>query len=314
MEEAALGVVRALSDATRDAHGDATCPLIRCFASTRRRRLPNRLVDALDRTHPVDHPDPDDRVLVLLATDGTKPEWCDRRRSQHHQVLPLSGVDLSALPMVTQMFLHFGLPLAALRDDASFTEPSDGSFGVFHVEDAATSAAIPDQAFVRDQQIRSVMGVGGRLPTGEVFATLMFSQSQIDRHQAELLQPVAIGAKLALLPVVERVFADDIVDDASSPLTEEVRSRANLDAMTTLVEFHEARLTDHPGSPDDGFTRRERQLLDHLAAGASNKQIAASIGVTTGTVKWHMHNLFRKLGVTNRAEAAIVAQRRRNAP
>ncbi|MCE3551197.1 LuxR C-terminal-related transcriptional regulator [Pseudonocardia sp. RS11V-5] len=52
------------------------------------------------------------------------------------------------------------------------------------------------------------------------------------------------------------------------------------------------------------LTRREFEVLRHLARGASNQDIAERLGVSTGTVKTHMKHVLRKLGAANRAEAA----------
>jgi DNA-binding NarL/FixJ family response regulator len=52
---------------------------------------------------------------------------------------------------------------------------------------------------------------------------------------------------------------------------------------------------------------REREILAHVAAGASNKQIAAACGVSPNTVKFHLVHLFAKLGVGSRAEAVATA-------
>jgi len=57
------------------------------------------------------------------------------------------------------------------------------------------------------------------------------------------------------------------------------------------------------------LTRRQRQVLDLLATGASNREIAATLGVAEATVKLHMHRLMRVLGVSNRTEAALAARR-----
>ncbi|MBT8073295.1 MAG: helix-turn-helix transcriptional regulator, partial [Xanthomonadales bacterium] len=51
------------------------------------------------------------------------------------------------------------------------------------------------------------------------------------------------------------------------------------------------------------LTRRELEVLASLAAGHTNKQIAAEKGVSTNTVKYHIRNLFDKLGVNNRGQA-----------
>jgi two-component system nitrate/nitrite response regulator NarL len=60
-----------------------------------------------------------------------------------------------------------------------------------------------------------------------------------------------------------------------------------------------------------GLTRREREILGLLAAGLSNKLIARELDVAVGTVKVHMKNLLRKLGLKTRLEAAIWASRSR---
>jgi len=49
---------------------------------------------------------------------------------------------------------------------------------------------------------------------------------------------------------------------------------------------------------------REREVLERAAFGSSNGQIAADLGVTVNTVKFHLASIFRKLGVANRTAAA----------
>ena len=53
------------------------------------------------------------------------------------------------------------------------------------------------------------------------------------------------------------------------------------------------------------LTRRELEVLRHLAAGESNDQIAARLFISAGTVKTHVKHLLHKLGATNRAEAIV---------
>lgn len=58
------------------------------------------------------------------------------------------------------------------------------------------------------------------------------------------------------------------------------------------------------------LTNREREVLELLADGLGNKQIAAQLGISTNTVKTHLEMLFEKLGVSSRAEAVGVGVRR----
>lgn len=57
------------------------------------------------------------------------------------------------------------------------------------------------------------------------------------------------------------------------------------------------------------LTRRQRQVLDLLVNGYSNKEIARALSLAEGTVKVHMAALLRALGVANRASAAVVGTR-----
>jgi DNA-binding CsgD family transcriptional regulator len=49
------------------------------------------------------------------------------------------------------------------------------------------------------------------------------------------------------------------------------------------------------------FTGREREIVDLLMQGMSNRQIAHALGIAEGTVKKHLHHVFVKLGVRSRA-------------
>lgn len=54
------------------------------------------------------------------------------------------------------------------------------------------------------------------------------------------------------------------------------------------------------------LTEREREILACAAAGQGNKDIADRLSVSLDTVKTHLHNIYRKLGVTGRVEAILL--------
>jgi DNA-binding CsgD family transcriptional regulator len=61
----------------------------------------------------------------------------------------------------------------------------------------------------------------------------------------------------------------------------------------------------------DGLTAREREILDLVADGSTNAEIAAALWVSPHTVRRHLENTFRKLGVHTRTAAAAQYRRRR---
>jgi two-component system, NarL family, nitrate/nitrite response regulator NarL len=61
------------------------------------------------------------------------------------------------------------------------------------------------------------------------------------------------------------------------------------------------------------FTGREREIVDLLMQGMSNRQIAQGLGIAEATVKKHLHHVYRKFGVRSRA-LLIVEQAARKRP
>jgi DNA-binding NarL/FixJ family response regulator len=64
---------------------------------------------------------------------------------------------------------------------------------------------------------------------------------------------------------------------------------------------------DGPGRQDYNLTSRERDILGLLSEGRSNRDIAQNLYLSEKTVKAHLAAVFRKLGVTNRTQAAMAA-------
>ena len=63
------------------------------------------------------------------------------------------------------------------------------------------------------------------------------------------------------------------------------------------------------GRPDFGLTPRESEVLALLTAGLSNKHIALRLGISEATVKAHLTSVFSAIGVADRTQAALWAQR-----
>ncbi|TQF07116.1 helix-turn-helix transcriptional regulator [Kitasatospora acidiphila] len=65
----------------------------------------------------------------------------------------------------------------------------------------------------------------------------------------------------------------------------------------------------HATDPLDGLQPRESEVLDQLAQGRRNRDIAAALHISESTVKFHVANILAKLGVASRGEAAALAHR-----
>ncbi len=61
--------------------------------------------------------------------------------------------------------------------------------------------------------------------------------------------------------------------------------------------------------PSEPLTAREREVLDLLGRGLSNKKIARDLKISEHTVKFHVSSIYAKLGAENRAEAVSLGAR-----
>ena len=84
-------------------------------------------------------------------------------------------------------------------------------------------------------------------------------------------------------------------------------------ARRVLDEFGRLRGSSAPVDEDQGYsdlTPREREVLKLIASGRANKEIGTELGITERTVKTHISNIFSKLQLTDRTQAALYVHNR----
>ena len=240
MEEAAAFVVRFLYDNLVDkATGERSCVLVRCYKTHRYDLLPPALKAFADDLGA----GPADRCLALLATAGAEESWNDRRRSAAHQAIPLPSAEAVArVPMVRELVTQFGLDVDRLVAPGSLpVDPEPRTYDVFHVPEALDSPFVPAQDdFVVPYGVRSVVGFGGLLPDGELFAVLLFSRTPVPRDTAERLRPVTGSVALALLPYSRRVF----VDSPPAEVSPEALATWRATALEQLLQVRESTILE----------------------------------------------------------------------
>ncbi len=144
------------------------------------------------------------KCLTLLSSLGDKVEWCDRQASQGHQAIPLTSEQaVSQIPMISQLIKSFGLDIscALAPDPKLLIELEQKTCNVFYIPIAAVSEVIPAQTeFVEPFGIKSVIGFGGMLPSGNLFTIILFSKVEIPATTAQLLKTLPLSIKMAILP------------------------------------------------------------------------------------------------------------------
>ncbi len=109
------------------------------------------------------------------------------------------------------------------------------------------------------------------------------------------LRAGACGYLLKRCTPEELISAIREVRQGGAPMSREI-------ARKVIVSFQEPVTT---AAEVEGLSPREREILELLASGFPNKQIATRVGLTDGTVRWHLRHVYNKLHVRSRTEAAL---------
>ncbi|WP_374833720.1 helix-turn-helix transcriptional regulator [Paenochrobactrum pullorum] len=128
-----------------------------------------------------------------------------------------------------------------------------------------------------------------------------FRRGEIAEARAGLLSTLQTTKRLGCYGVLseERIFL--------SPLLKEKRIRSFIEtspeAQTALTVLTKAIDSPQARAIQGGLSQREIQMLQLLCSGMSNKRIAHTLSISEVTVKFHLSNLYRKMGCRKRSEA-----------
>ncbi|MBD1923739.1 adenylate/guanylate cyclase domain-containing protein [Microcoleus sp. FACHB-831] len=228
MEEASNRIVRYFYEnfCTKPT-GEKSCALVRLFKTHPYEDLEAELADYA-RSMLGDYPPlPVMKCMTALATVGEQTEWNSRHTSVGHKAIPLASESVVAqMPMISQLIRQLGLDIKTVinPDPNLLVEIEQRKYNVFYVPEAIGNPYIPAQdSFVIPFGIKSVLGFGGLLPSGNLFAIIMFLKVQIPHSTAQMFSTLALNVKTALLPFDRgAVFAQK---DESAPASRQIFTR-----------------------------------------------------------------------------------------
>jgi DNA-binding CsgD family transcriptional regulator/tetratricopeptide (TPR) repeat protein len=160
---------------------------------------------------------------------------------------------------------------------------------------------------------------GVQLALAEAYAGRVAGEPAVTKFREAVSLAEPFGAFFALEPrldLAQELLAHDGRDEGRELLVDcwtaahdmgarGLEQRASRLAIRTRVQLPESAISEGPLSR---LTPREREVLDQLATGASNKAIAGVLFISEKTVSVHVSNLLAKLGVENRGAAAALAR------
>ena len=242
---------------------DPACVLVRAFKTHPYNRLTSELQELVDARLGDKPTNLDMKCLTLLASTGAISGWNNPALSSRFRVIPLAGPEaLAQLPMFAQLFAQFHVDVPGIQDTSTslLLDQRAPAFTTFHVPHAVNSPYVPGQQdFVIPFGVQSVFGCGGLLPTGDMFALVLFAKVPVTKDTADLFRTIALSVKLALAPfehsqlILPTTAAASGASNTQAPVT--------LTALQDRVATLEAILT----SQEQTIEVQSRRLEDSLA-------------------------------------------------
>ncbi|MFE3545315.1 response regulator [Nocardia sp. NPDC059177] len=207
---------------------------------------------------------------------------------------------ISVLVVDDQELMRMGLKmvLGAHPDIDVVGEASNGDEAVRRAGELRPDVVLMD---VRMPVVDGVTATGRIVAAGDGVRVLVMTTFDLDEHALGALRAGASGFLLKDTPPEDLVSAIRSVAAGDAVVSPKVTKRL----LDRLVADDPGGLRD-PGVLDV-LTAREREVLEQIAAGRSNAEIAAALFLSEATVKTHVGRVLAKLGLRDRVQAVVLA-------
>jgi len=138
-------------------------------------------------------------------------------------------------------------------------------------------------------------------------SVLMVTMHENPDYLLEALDAGAAGYVLKDAPAERLINAVRRTLDGESPLNQELATRLLKQLAEEKQQQTQPGPSQHREPLDGALTPRETEVLGLLTTGQTNQQVAQTLSISKGTAKVHVEHIIRKLGVSDRTQAAVRA-------
>jgi len=185
-----------------------------------------------------------------------------------------------------------------LSDDAVLVVGEAGS-GEEAVEQARVLS--PDVVFM-DVRMPGMDGIEATRRIKEAAPETKVILITVDESRGAVSEAIQAGVSGYLL---KDATPDALVDAARNA----IEGNAVIHPQLTKTFIEEARTASGDEPRTTPLSKREREILQKVADGATTRQVATDLGISPHTVKTHLERIFEKLGANDRAQAVAIAIR-----
>lgn len=189
-------------------------------------------------------------------------------------------------------------------DDIEITGAADYNNGVaFAVDHFPPDVAIVDIDAPSERGMELAHRIKQRLPS---IGIVMLTSSPNDAQLFEALKAQASAYLSKEVTPEQLVHLIEDVARGEHPINESLTTQPNV-ANRVLQQFQELTWQSETEAFISPLTPRETEILDYIAQGFLNKQIAFKLGISEQTIKNHVTSILRKLNANARTEAVVIA-------
>jgi DNA-binding NarL/FixJ family response regulator len=190
----------------------------------------------------------------------------------------------------------FAMLLGAQDDIEVVGEAADGADAITQVDTLRPDVVLMDVRMPGVDGIEATRRIVEAHPSVRVLVLTTFD---LDEYVYAALQAGASGFLLKDATAEELVHGVRVVANGDALLAPSVTRR--------LIEKVGVSASTRAAPGLDDLTAKEREVLEHLATGLSNAEIAGAMFVSEATVKTHVGHVLTKLGVRDRVQAVVLA-------
>ncbi len=221
---------------------------------------------------------------MIISTD--RPTNFNDEAAAVRPIEPVNQIRIMLVDDHSALRMGLALIISNEADMAVVAQASNGHDAVESFRKTRPDITLLDLKMNGMTGVNTAMAIREEFPTARIIVLTSYDRDE-DIYQS--MKAGAMGYLVKDTPSDEIITAIRIVH----------RGRRHIPARVT------EKLAERLTMPD--LSEREIEVLNLMTAGLSNKEIAQSLSLALGTVKYHINNILSKLGAVDRTQAVIIA-------